>query len=330
MRCVILDDYQDVALAMADWPSLAGIEATAMTDHLDGDELVQALAGAEIVVAMRERTPFPAALVDELPDLRLLVTTGMRNASIDLAAAAARGVTVCGTESMPTPPVELTWALIHGLTRHLLTEATGLRRGERWQQTVGTDLAGARLGLIGLGKIGTRVAAVGLAFGMDVVAWSPHLTEDRAAAAGVRLVEKDELLATADVVSLHLVLGEATRGIVGADDLALMKHTAFLVNTSRAGLVDTAALLDALTSHRIAGAGLDVFDTEPLPADDPFRSLPNVLATPHLGYVSQDNYRRFFTQAVEDIAAWRAGSPIRVLATPTDPADSGRAPADAS
>ena len=314
LRCVILDDYQGVATSYADWSVLDGIEPVALRTHLEGAELEQALRGAEVVVAMRERTPFPARLLERLPDLRLLVTTGMRNASLDLAAATARGITVCGTESSSTPPVELTWALIHGLTRHLVTEATGLRSGGPWQQTVGTDLAGAQLGLVGLGRIGTRVAAVGQAFAMEVVAWSPHLTEDRAAAAGVRLVAKDELMATSDVVSIHLVLSDSTRGLIGADDLALMKHTAYLVNTSRAGLVDTGALVDALASRRIAGAGLDVFDVEPLPADDPLRRLPNVLATPHLGYVSEENYRRFFTQAVEDIAAWRGGSPLRLLA----------------
>ncbi|MEX0428909.1 D-2-hydroxyacid dehydrogenase family protein [Nocardioides sp. DS6] len=316
MRCVILDDYQDVATSYADWSVLDDVEPVPLRDHLEGAALDAALAGAEIVVAMRERTPFPASLLERLPDLRLLVTTGLRNASIDLGAAASQGVTVCGTESSSAPPVELTWALIHGLTRHLLVEATGLRRGERWQQTVGVELQGARLGLVGLGKIGTRVAAVGQAFGMDVVAWSPHLTTERAAAAGVRAVAKDELMATSDVVSLHLVLSPSTRGVIGADDLALMKHTAFLVNTSRAGLVETDALVDALREERIAGAGLDVYDVEPLPRDDVLRRLPNVLATPHLGYVSQDNYRRFFGQAVEDIAAWQAGRPLRVLTAP--------------
>jgi len=321
---VILDDYQDIALSMADWGSLPEVETSAVPDHLEGEALVAALDGAQIVVAMRERTPFPAALVDRLPDLRLLVTTGLRNAAIDLDAAAARGVTVCGTESSPTPPAELTWALIHGLTRHLVTEAVGLRRAERWQQTVGVDLEGARLGLIGVGRIGTRVAAVGRAFGMDVVGWSPHLSAERAAAAGVRLVAKDELMATSDVVSLHLVLSDSTRGIVGADDLALMKHTAYLVNTARAGLVDTDALVDALEQSRIAGAGLDVYDVEPLPDDHVLRRLPNVLGTPHLGYVSEANYRRFFGQAVEDIAAWRAGRPLRVLAAPRGEESAGR------
>ncbi|OIJ23805.1 D-2-hydroxyacid dehydrogenase family protein [Nocardioides luteus] len=318
MRCVILDDYQDVATAMANWPSLEGVDVVALTAHYDGDDLIAALKGAEIVVAMRERTPFPAAVFDRLPDLKLLVTSGMRNASIDLGAAAERRITVCGTPSSSTPPVELTWALIHGLTRHLLTESIGLRRGEIWQQTVGADLHGKVLGLVGLGKIGTQVAAVARAFGMEVTAWSPHLTEERAAEAGVRLVSKDALFAESDIVSVHLVLSESTRCIVSAADLALMKHTAYFINTSRAGLVDTNALVAELVGHGIAGAGLDVFDIEPLPADDILRRLPNVLATPHLGYVTQDNYSRFFNGAVEDIAAWLAGDPIRRLSPSRD------------
>lgn len=313
MRCVILDDYQDVAREYAEWDSLPDLDVAVMTDHLEGEALLAALEGAEIVVTMRERTPFPAALFDRLPGLRLLVTTGMHNASIDLDAAAAHGVTVCGTPGRPTPTGELTWALIGGLTRHLMSEATGLREGGRWQQTVGVDLAGKTLGLLGLGRIGTRVAAVGRAFEMEVVAWSPHLTDERAAAAGVRLVAKDRLFAESDILSVHLVLADATRGIVSADDLALMKHTAYFVNTSRAGLVDTAALVATLRGGGIAGAGLDVYDAEPLPAGDVLRTLPNVLATPHLGYVTADSYRAFFTGAVEDIAGWLAGSPVRVL-----------------
>lgn len=313
LRCVILDDYQDVAHEYADWGSLPGVETITVGDHREGDELISLLEGARIVVAMRERTPFPAALLDRLPDLRLLVTTGMRNASIDLAAATDRGITVCGTPGRPTPTGELTWALIGALTRHLMTEATALREGGRWQQTVGVDLHGKTLGLLGLGNIGSRVAAVGLAFGMDVVAWSPHLTDERAAAAGVRLVPKDRLFAESDIVSVHLVLSESTRGIVSAADLALMKHTAYFINTSRAGLVDTAALISELRDGGIAGAALDVYDVEPLPDDDALRTLPNVLATPHLGYVTEDTYRAFFTGAVEDIAAWLAGEPVRVL-----------------
>jgi phosphoglycerate dehydrogenase-like enzyme len=311
---VILDDYQDVARTYAAWDSLDGVEVTSLTEHLGPDALVRALHGAEIVVAMRERTPFPAAVLERLTDLKLLVTTGMRNASIDLVAAARLGITVCGTPSSPHPPVELTWALIHALTRHIVTEATG----PGWQRTVGSDLHGRTLGLLGLGKIGARVAAVGQAFGMDVVAWSPHLTAERAGPLGVRAVDKATLFATSDIVSIHLVLSETTRGIVGHDDLASMKPTAHLVNTSRAGLVDTQALIAHLGSGTIAGAGLDVFDVEPLPADDVLRHLPNVVATPHLGYVTEDNYRRFYGGAVDDIAAWLDGDPIRRLAPKGD------------
>ncbi|TQL68123.1 lactate dehydrogenase-like 2-hydroxyacid dehydrogenase [Nocardioides albertanoniae] len=312
MRCVILDDYQDVARSYAAWDSLDGVDVDSLTTHLEPDALVQALDGAEIVVAMRERTPFPADLLQRLPHLKLLVTTGMRNASIDLQAAARLGVTVCGTPSSPHPPVELTWALIHALTRHIVTEATS----RAWQNTVGSDLHGRTLGLLGLGKIGSRVAAVGQAFGMDVVAWSPHLTAERAGAVGVRAVEKATLFETSDVVSVHLVLSETTRHIVADADLARMKPTAHLVNTSRSGLVDTEVLIAHLRAGTIAGAGLDVFDVEPLPADDTLRSLPTVVATPHLGYVTDDNYRRFYGGAVEDITAWLAGDPIRALAPP--------------
>jgi len=311
---VILDDYQDVAKTYAAWDSLEGLEVTSLTEHLGPDALVRALDGAEIVVAMRERTPFPASLLERLPDLRLLVTTGMRNASIDLEAAARLGITVCGTPSSPHPPVELTWALIHALTRHIVTEATG----QGWQRTVGTDLHGRTLGLLGLGKIGTRVAAVGQAFGMDVIAWSPHLTAERAEPLGVRAVAKHTLFENSDIVSVHLVLSETTRHIVGHADLAAMRPTAHLVNTSRAGLVDTQALVAHLGSGSIAGAGLDVFDVEPLPVDDVLRHLPNVVATPHLGYVTGANYHRFYNGAVEDIAAWLAGDPIRRLSPTRD------------
>ncbi len=314
MRCVVLDDWQDAARRYADWSVLPDLDLVRVGEHLDDDEVVAALAGAEVVVVMRERTPLTRELLERLPDLRLVVTSGMRNASIDLAACADRGIVVCGTASSATAPTELTWALIHGLTRQLLPEAEGLRRGsDRWQVSVGTDLAGSRLGLVGLGKIGIRVARVAQAFEMDVVAWSPHLTDARAAAAGARLVTKPELFESSDVVSLHLVLAEATRGIVGAAELDLMRRSAYLVNTSRAGLVDTRALLDALGRQGIAGVGLDVFDEEPLPGDHPLRSHPDVLATPHLGYVTRDNYRTYFTEAVEDIAAWLVGEPIRVL-----------------
>ena len=314
--CLILDDYQQVALALADWTRLSDrVTASAIAEPIpDRDALVARIAQAEILVIMRERTPFPAALLERLPRLELLVTSGMRNLAIDVAAATARGVTVCGTDSSPTPPTELTWALILGLARHVVPESANLRGGGPWQSTVGTDLAGATLGLLGLGKIGTRVAGIARAFGMRVVAWSPNLDAARAAAAGVELAaSKEALLEASDVVTVHLVLGDRTRGLLGEAELRRMRRSAILVNTSRASIVDQDALVRALEEGWIAGAGLDVFETEPLPADSPFRRLPNVLALPHLGYVSRDNYRTFFTQAVEDIEAWLAGAPIRRL-----------------
>jgi phosphoglycerate dehydrogenase-like enzyme len=315
MRCVVLDDYQGVAKSYADWSVLDGVETTTIREHLrDEHAVVAAVADAEIVVVMRERTRFPARLLARLPRLRLLVTSGMRNAALDVAAANGRGVVVCGTPSSPTPPVELTWALVLGLARQLVPESLALRAGGPWQSSVGRDLAGATLGVVGLGKIGGRVAAVAQAFGMDVVAWSQHLTDERAAEAGVRRAERlPDLLAQSDVVTLHLVLSDRPRGLVGADELAVMRRSAYLVNTARAGLVDTSALVAALVAGGIAGAGLDVYDEEPLPAGHLLRTLPNVLATPHLGYVTEANYRAYFTGAVEDIAAWQAGHPIRRL-----------------
>ncbi|MCJ2025885.1 D-2-hydroxyacid dehydrogenase family protein [Methylobacterium sp. J-067] len=312
--CLILDDYQNAALGLADWGSLDGVSVSTVTEYIgDRKALVARIAEAEILVIMRERTPFPADLLARLPKLKLLITSGMRNASIDLAAAKAQGVTVCGTDSSPTPPTELTWALILGLARHLPEEVGNIRSG-RWQTSIGADLSGATLGIFGLGKIGALVARVGQAFGMNVLAWSPNLTAERAEAAGARLApSKEALCEAADFLTLHLVLSERSRGIVGEAELRRMRRSAYLVNTSRAGLVDQVALLRALQEGWIAGAGLDVFDTEPLPYDSPFRRLPNVLALPHLGYVSRANYSRFFTQAVEDIAAWQAGSPIRQL-----------------
>ncbi|MEI5675405.1 MULTISPECIES: D-2-hydroxyacid dehydrogenase family protein [unclassified Nocardioides] len=311
MLCVILDDYQGVAASYADWSTLP-VTIQVVREHLDPDATAAALAGAEVVVLMRERTPLGRDLLDRLPDLRLVVTTGMRNASIDLDACRERGIPVCGTASSKTSTAELTWALLLGLLRQVGPESRSLAAGG-WQTTVGADLAGRTLGLLGLGAIGSRVARVATAFEMDVVAWSPHLTRERAAAGGARPVGRDELFATADVLSIHLVLAEATRGIVGERELGLLRASAYLVNTSRAGLVDTAALRRALDAGTLAGAALDVYDVEPLPAGDPFRDHPRVLATPHLGYVTQDNYRRFFTQAVEDVAAWLGGEPVRLL-----------------
>ncbi|MEV6330246.1 D-2-hydroxyacid dehydrogenase family protein [Streptomyces sp. NPDC051909] len=318
-RCAILDDFQGVALGSADWSPLDGrVEVRALREHIDPladpDALVAAVEDCEILVVMRERTPLDAALLARLPRLRLIVTSGMRNASIDLTAARARGITVCGTASASEPPTELTWALILGLARQVHTESAAMRAGGPWQSTVGLDLAGRTLGLVGLGRIGGRVARIGLAFGMDVVAWSPHLDDERAAAHGVRRAASlTELLGAADIASLHLVLSDRTRGLIGEPELRAMRPDAYLVNTSRAGLVDRAALLRALREGWIAGAGLDVYETEPLPADDPVRGLPNVLALPHLGYVTRGNYGRYFGQAVADIEAWLAGKPVREL-----------------
>jgi phosphoglycerate dehydrogenase-like enzyme len=314
-RCAVLDDYQDVARTIADWsPIAAEVDVAAIHRHLGTeDEIVAAIGDCEIVVIMRERTPFPASLLARLPALRLLVTTGRRNASVDVAAAAARGVTVCGTAGGFAPPAELTWALILGLARHLTAEDAGFHGGG-WQRTIGRDLAGSTLGLLGLGRIGSHVARIGLAFGMRVVAWSQHLTPQRADEVGVELAGSTvDLLARSDFASVHLVLSERTRHLVGAAELARMRPSGYLINTARAGIVDTAALVDALRAGRIAGAGLDVFDVEPVPATDVLRTLPNVLATPHLGYVTERNYQTFYREAVEDIAAFLAGSPIRVV-----------------
>ncbi|MFD8323054.1 D-2-hydroxyacid dehydrogenase family protein [Kitasatospora purpeofusca] len=316
LRCAVLDDFQGVATTVADWSPVADrVEVVPFREHpASVAELVATVADFDIVVTLRERIAFPAEVFERLPRLRLLVASGMRNSVIDHAAARAHGVTVCGTASSSTPPVELTWALLLGLARGLVEESTALRSGGPWQSTVGADLAGRRLGLLGLGKIGARVARVGLAFDMDVVAWSSNLTGERAAEVGVRRAgSKEELLRESDFVSVHLALGARTRGLLGAPELALMRPDAYLVNTSRAAIVDQEALLAALSAGRIAGAAVDVFDQEPLPADHPMRTAPRLLATPHLGYVSRDNYRRYYGEAVEDIAAFLAGAPVRVL-----------------
>ncbi|MDH6518970.1 phosphoglycerate dehydrogenase-like enzyme [Streptomyces sp. SAI-135] len=316
LRCAVLDDFQRVATRLADWSPLADrVDVVPYDTHFaDEDALAAALADADIVVTLRERVPFPASLIARLPRLKLLIASGMRNSVIDYAAAEAHGVTVCGTASSSTPPVELTWALLLGLARGIVEESNALRTRGPWQSTVGADLHGRRLGLLGLGKIGGRVAQVGLAFGMEVSAWSQNLTRQRADEVGVRLAgSKEELLAESDFVSVHLALGDRTRGLLGPAELALLKPTAYLVNTSRAAIVDQDALLAALHEGRIAGAGVDVFDTEPLPADHPMRTAPRLLATPHLGYVSQANYATYYGQAVENIQAYLAGSPVRRL-----------------
>jgi len=313
-RVALLDDYQDVALSMADWKSLpAGTEVVVFKDHLAAEDAVAGrLADFDIIMALRERTPFPRTLLERLPKLKLLITAGMRNASIDMKAAADRGVTVCGTAGLPYPTAELAWGLILSLMRRIPAEDRATREG-RWQTSLGLGLNGKTLGVLGLGTLGSRAAKVGLAFEMDVLAWSQNLTAERAKEIGVTLVPKDELLARSDIVSIHLVLGERTRGLIGARELGLMKRSAYLINTSRGPIVDEAALIRALGDGTIAGAGLDVFDEEPLPLDHAFRRLPNIVITPHLGYVTSETYRIFYGHAVEDIKAYLDGKPVRVL-----------------
>lgn len=312
MKIALLDDYLAAARDAADWRRLGpDVEVVVFPlPFASPEEAAARLVGFEVIVAMRERTRFDEALLDRLPDLRLLITTGLRNAAIDVAAARARGIEVCGTEMLPSPTAELAWGLILSLARRIGEQEAALRRGV-WQTALGTVLAGKRLGIVGLGRLGGRMATIGRAFGMEPVAWSTNLTDDRAAAVGAVRVDKDELFATADVVTLHLVLSERSRGIVGAADIGRMKPSAFLINTSRAGLLDMEALGAALREGRIAGAGLDVFPVEPLPADDPVRSWPNTVLTPHLGYVTAEAWRIAYGQALDDVEAWRAGAPIR-------------------
>ena len=311
-RVAVLDDYQRVAGSLADWGSVPG-DVVFFHDHLaTEDELVARLEGFDVVVAMRERTPFPESLLARLPALRLLVTTGPRNAAIDLAAAHHRGIVVSGTRADPQGTPELTWGLVLALLRHVPAEDRGVREGA-WQRTIGTGLAGKKLGVLGLGRVGAVVAPVGGAFGMRVIAWSPHLTRERAAAAGAAFVERDRLFEESDVLTVHVVLGEGTRGLVGPAELALMKRTAYLINTSRGPIVDEAALVTALEEGSIAGAGLDVYDVEPLPAGHPLLTAPNTVLTPHIGYVTDTGYRAMYTDAVHDIAAYLDGKPLREL-----------------
>jgi phosphoglycerate dehydrogenase-like enzyme len=314
----ILDDYQNVALTMADWsPVRAVYEVDVIPDHIaDHDELAARLARSQVVVAMRERTAFPAALFTRLPELQLLVTTGMRNASIDLDAAVRHGVTVCGTSGSQESVPELTLGMAIALMRNFVAEDASVRAGG-WQHTMGTGLSGRTMGVIGLGRLGVPVARLAQAFGMDVVAWSPNLTDDRAAEHCVRRVEKLELFRTADVITVHMPLSERSRHLIGSTELAAMRPDAYLINTSRGPIVDEAALMDVLRERRIGGAALDVYDTEPLPAEHPIRTMPNTLLLPHIGYVTTQNYRQWFAQVVENISSWAQGSPVRVIASPT-------------
>ena len=313
MRCAVLDDYQNVALTMADW-SGTGVEVVSYNEHFSGEDAVRkAIADFEIVVAMRERTPFTADFLRTLPKLKLLQTTGPRNPSIDLRAAEALGITCCGTDALPYPTAELTWALIFGLVKHIPHEDANMRANGHWQTRVGLDLHGRTLGLLGLGTLGAQVARVGLALGMKVIAWSNNLKPERCRELGVEYVSKDDLVARADVLSIHTQLSRRTEGLIDTPEFERMKRTAFLINTSRGFIVREAALVDALQRGLIAGAGVDTFETEPLPADHPLRRMPNVLLTPHMGYVSEDNYRLWYGQIVENIRAWRKGTPLRCM-----------------
>jgi phosphoglycerate dehydrogenase-like enzyme len=314
VHIALLDDYQNVGLSYAPWrESLPDSSVVAFTRHIaDPCELASKLQPFDAIVAMRERTVFSRALLEQLPNLRLLVTTSNRNAAVDLVAASDLGVTVCGTRHGGPGTAELTWGLILALARHICAENASIRRG-RWQSTVGTELAGRTLGLVGLGRVGSRVARIASAFDMRVIAWSPHLTPARAASAGAVMVSKHELFVEADFVSLHLVLSETTRNIVGAAELGMMKKSAFVVNTSRAAIIDLSSLAEALLAGRIAGAGLDVFPDEPLPADHGLLGVPNTVLTPHLGFVTDAAYRIYYADALEDVAAFCEGAPVRLV-----------------
>lgn len=314
VRVAVLDDYQDVARKMTDWSVLpADVEVAVFRDHLtDQAALAERLKDFDIVMAMRERTPFPRTLLEQLPRLQLLTTTGMRNAAIDMQAAADCNVLVCGTGGILYPTAELTWGLILSLLRHIPDEDQATRSG-RWQVSMGLGLHGKTLGLMGLGRLGAEVARVGNAFQTAVIAWSQNLTAERAAECGAILVSKDELLARADILSIHLVLSARSRGLIGHQELNRMKPTAYLINTSRGPIVDEAALIAALHNGTIAGAGLDVFDEEPLPLDHPLRHTANTVITPHIGYVTEETYRVFFAETVENIQAFLKGAPVRVL-----------------
>ncbi|KPB56873.1 MULTISPECIES: D-2-hydroxyacid dehydrogenase family protein [Pseudomonas syringae group] len=314
LKIAVLDDWQNIASDVVDWSVLDSAGDISFLHDFPADTatMVQRLQGFDIICLMRERTLFDEALLSQLPALKLLVTGGMRNAAIDIPAAKRHGIVVCGTESYKQAAPELTWALIMGITRNLVAEANSLRAGN-WQVGLGSDLHGKTLGILGLGSIGKWIARYGQAFGMQVIAWSQNLTPEAAAESGVTYVSKQQLFEQADVLSVHLVLSDRSRGLVDAEALGWMKPSAYLINSSRGPIIDQAALIKALQQRHIAGAALDVFDIEPLPADHPFRTLDNVLATPHIGYVTENNYRTFYGQMIEDIQAWHAGSPIRVF-----------------
>lgn len=315
LRCAILDDYQNIALRSADWGRFADRLDITVFDapFATQDDAAKALRNVEIVCAMRERTPFPRALFEKLPALKLLVSSGARNAAIDLVASKDHGVTVSGTSSLGSSTAALAIGLMLELTRHIGRENARMHAGESWQITMGEEIEGKTLGLVGLGKLGKQVARIAQAFGMKVIAWSENLTREACAAAGVGYVTKDELFAQADIVSVHVILSSRTRGLIGTNDIARMKRTAYIVNTARGPIIDESALLAALRDRRIAGAGLDVFSEEPLPREHPIRALDNVVLTPHLGYITAENFAVMYGGMVEAIEAWLSGTPIRVM-----------------
>ncbi len=315
LRAAILDDYQNCALTLADWSSVTkDVEVKVFTKPIgDDDAVIKTLQGFAIVNMMRERTPFNRKVIEGLPELKLLITTGARNNSIDLKACAERGITVCGTGGFGNPTTGVAIGLLLELTRRIGFEHARMKAGEAWQVTLGQDVEGMTLGVVGLGKLGTRVAKVAQALGMKVIAWSQNLTAEKAAEAGVENVSKEELFKRADVISIHVILSDRSRGLIGAKEIGLMKKTAFIINTARAPIVDGKALMAALESKAIAGAGLDVFEVEPLPLNSPLRKMDNVVITPHLGYVSEQNYRKQYPDVVEDIRAWLDGKPVRVV-----------------
>jgi phosphoglycerate dehydrogenase-like enzyme len=314
VKVAILDDYQNCALQMADWSVLpANVEMTVFTDNEpDLGQLIQRLTPFQVVCAMRERTRFDRELLEKLPNLKLIATTGAWNAAIDMQAAEELGITVSGTGAAPNSTPELTWGVILALIRRIPDEVNSVRSGG-WQVAVGGDLQGRTLALMGLGNIGSAMARIGKAFGMNVIAWSQNLTEEKASAAGARLVDMDTLFRDGDFVCIHTVLSTRTRGLVTARELGLMKKTAYLINTSRGPIIDEAALIDVLERGAIAGAALDAYVPEPLPADHPFRRLTNLIATPHIGYVTEDTYRIFYGETVDNITAFLAGKPARVI-----------------
>jgi phosphoglycerate dehydrogenase-like enzyme len=316
LRCAILDDYLNIALNVADWTKIGDrVDVTVFNHHFpDEAAALSALKDFEIVCAMRERTPFPRALIAELPKLKLLLTSGMRNAAIDMEAAKERGIVLCGTQWSQDPTAPLTMGLILELTRGIGRENARMHAGELWQTFPGIEIEGRTLGIVGLGKLGSKIAGLAKAFGMKVIAWSPNLTPERAKEVGVGYASKEELFSTADIITIHVVLSQRSRGLVSRDDLARMKPSAYLVNTSRGPIVDEQALLEALQQKRIAGAGVDVFSVEPLPLDHPFRKLDNMVITPHLGYVSVDALRAHYGQMVDTIDAWFKGERPRRLA----------------